>query len=27
MGVGSVLFVIYCVLFYRLDGRTLIKKK
>ena len=27
MGIGSVLFVIYCVLFYRLDGRTLIKKK
>ena len=27
MGVGSVLFVIYYVLFYRLDGRTLIKKK
>ena len=27
MGVGSVLFVIYCVLFYRLDGQTLIKKK
>ena len=27
MCVGSVLFVIYCVLFYRLDGRTLIKKK
>ena len=27
MGVGSVLFIIYCVLFYRLDGRTLIKKK
>ncbi len=27
MGVGSILFVIYCVLFYRLDGRTLIKKK
>ena len=27
MGVGSVLFMIYCVLFYRLDGRTLIKKK
>jgi O-antigen/teichoic acid export membrane protein len=27
MGVGSVLFVIYSVLFYRLDGRTLIKKK
>ena len=27
MGVGSVLFVIYCVLFYHLDGRTLIKKK
>ena len=27
MGVGSVLFVIYCVLFYRLDGRTLIRKK
>ena len=27
MGIGSVLFLIYCVLFYRLDGRTLIKKK
>ena len=27
MGIGSILFVIYCVLFYRLDGRTLIKKK
>ena len=27
MGIGSILLIIYCVLFYRLDGRTLIKKK
>ena len=27
MGIGSVLFIIYCVLFYHLDGKTLIKKK
>ena len=27
MGIGSVLFMIYCMLFYRLDGKTLIKKK
>ena len=27
MGIGSVLFIIYCVLFYHLDGETLIKKK
>ena len=27
MGVGTILFIIYCVLFYRLDGKTLIKKK
>ena len=26
-GIGSVLFIIYCVLFYHLDGKTLIKKK
>ena len=25
MGVGTILFIIYCVLFYRLDGKTLIK--
>ena len=27
MGIGTILLIIYCVLFYRLDGRTLIKKK
>ena len=27
MAIGSVLFIIYCVLFYHLDGKTLIKKK
>ena len=27
MGVGTILFIIYSVLFYRLDGKTLIKKK
>ena len=27
MGIGTVLFIIYCVLFYHLDGKTLIKKK
>ena len=27
MGIGGVLFIIYCVLFYHLDGKTLIKKK
>ena len=27
MGIGSVLFIVYCVLFYHLDGKTLIKKK
>ena len=27
MGIGSVLFIIYCMLFYHLDGKTLIKKK
>jgi hypothetical protein len=27
MGIGSVLFMIYCMLFYRLDGKTHIKKK
>ena len=27
MGIGTLLFVIYCMLFYRLDGKTLIKKK
>ena len=27
MGIGTILFIIYCVLFYRMDGRTLIKKK
>ena len=27
MGVGTLLLIIYCVIFYRLDGKTLIKKK
>ena len=27
MGIGTILLIIYCVLFYRMDGRTLIKKK
>jgi O-antigen/teichoic acid export membrane protein len=27
MGIGTILLIIYCILFYRLDGRTLIKKK
>ena len=27
MGIGTILLIIYCVSFYRLDGRTLIKKK
>jgi O-antigen/teichoic acid export membrane protein len=27
MGVGTILFIIYCVLFYRLDGKTLLRKK
>ena len=27
MGIGTILLIIYCVLFYRLDGRALIKKK
>ena len=27
MSVGTILLIIYCVLFYRMDGRTLIKKK
>jgi O-antigen/teichoic acid export membrane protein len=27
MGIGTILLIIYCVLFYHLDGRTLIKKK
>lgn len=27
MGIGSILLIIYCILFYRLDGKTLIKKK
>ena len=27
MGIGTILLIIYCVLFYRLDGQTLIKKK
>ena len=27
MGIGTILLIIYCALFYRLDGRTLIKKK
>ena len=27
MGIGTILLIVYCVLFYRLDGRTLIKKK
>ena len=27
MGIGTILLIIYCVLFYRLDGKTLIKKK
>jgi O-antigen/teichoic acid export membrane protein len=26
MGVGTILFIVYCVIFYRLDGKTLIKK-
>mgnify|MGYP003503529806 FL=1 len=27
MGIGTILLIIYCVIFYRLDGKTLIKKK
>ncbi len=27
MGVGTILLIIYCAIFYRLDGKTLIKKK
>ena len=27
MGIGTILLIIYCVLFYRMDGRALIKKK
>ena len=27
MGIGTILLIIYCVIFYRLDGRALIKKK
>ena len=27
MGIGSILFIVYCVIFYRLDGKSLIKKK
>ena len=27
MGIGTILLIIYCGIFYRLDGRTLIKKK
>ncbi|MBR6550223.1 MAG: polysaccharide biosynthesis C-terminal domain-containing protein [Paludibacteraceae bacterium] len=27
MGIGTILFAVYCMLFYRLDGKTLIKKK
>jgi O-antigen/teichoic acid export membrane protein len=27
MGIGTILLIIYCVFFYHLDGRTLIKKK
>ena len=27
MGIGTILLVIYCVLFYLLDGRTLVIKK
>ena len=26
MGVGTILFIIYCVLFYRLDGKSLLKR-
>jgi peptidoglycan biosynthesis protein MviN/MurJ (putative lipid II flippase) len=26
MGIGTILLAIYCVIFYRLDGRTLIKR-
>ena len=26
MGIGTILLIIYCVIFYRLDGKTLIKK-
>ena len=27
MGIGTILLIIYCALFYRLDGKTLLKKK
>ena len=27
MGIGTILLIIYCVIFYRLDGKALIKKK
>ena len=27
MGIGTILLIMYCVLFYRMDGQTLIKKK
>lgn len=27
MGIGTILLIIYCVIFYHLDGKTLIKKK
>ena len=27
MSIGTILLVIYCVIFYRMDGRTLIKKR